>query len=842
MNKNEKVHLWQGEWLSDAELDDKLPELSQAIQNALSRDFEIESVLSACEKLSLELENEKSSDYQCLNECLKNGFSMEEKERAKELKELAAFLKRSDLEAKLIAELGAVNPFNFSRSDFRKNNFEKWAPLGFLVHIAPTNAYSAGAWSLLEGLISGNVNFLKTGGSDQLFAQLFLKLLIEKDETDSIAARIFACRISSSEQAKLKAILKNADAVIVWGDEGAISGVRAISPPHARFIEWGPKISFAYFASESLNDKESLQGLAREICRMEQQACSSPQCVFVELESPADLRAFGERLAVELAEASKLIAPREASAEEQAEISLVLELCRQESCLDLSEIIEDENGKWRIMIEYSSRLKASPLYRSIWLKPIRRKEVLETLRPFRHFLQTAGLAAGRESLFELSELLTQSGVLRLTACGEMLESYSGEPHDGVFALQRYTRKLSAQLSPKLAEGLANFADLKKHNLEAGKTAIMSKEDFQSQNILPEFAELFFKSGGSSGEPKLSVFTYQDYHLQMQAAAEGLFAAGLDLKLDRCMNLFFAGGLYGGFLSFFTILEYLKAVQFPMAGISDLQMVAETIVKQRVNVILGMPSYILQLFSENSELLKKSGTIEKVFYAGEHFSESQIRNLKENFGVKLVSSCGYGSVDAGPIGFQCRACSGSIHHLHSRLHLMEIVELDADIPVKEGEVGRVLLSSLARHGQNIKRYEIGDLARILPGRCPCLRLSPRFELLGRHGDVFRIASAFFNYSKFLQILGEERNYSGELQIDLEAAAEESPEKIILKLNAEAGLNPDDLRTCLLSNYKDLAEIVEKERLLELGFRFLLPQEFLRSKGSGKLKHIIDSRGH
>jgi hypothetical protein len=41
---------------------------------------------------------------------------------------------------------------------------------------------------------------------------------------------------------------------------------------------------------------------------------------------------------------------------------------------------------------------------------------------------------------------------------------------------------------------------------------------------------------------------------MELAAEGLYAAGLEPKNDRVMNLFYAGSLYGGFTSFFTILE------------------------------------------------------------------------------------------------------------------------------------------------------------------------------------------------------------------------------------------------------------------------------------------------
>jgi hypothetical protein len=388
-------HLWQGEWLSDEQLKHRLAGLDEDVRNALALPFDVRALLDACENLSHLLRDSNSPVYRSLESILQSGFQMQQEERDKELSELAIFLSRSDLEKKLACELGLYDPFNFTRQDHRDDNFEKWAPLGFLVHIAPTNAFSAGAWSVLEGLLSGNVNFLKTGGSDEIFAQVFLKHLIDQDPSSTLAPRIFACRISSKERHALSTVLSRADGVIVWGDEGAIAGIKELAPVHARFIEWGPKISFAYFAKDSLDDDHSLSGLAFECCRMEQQACSSPQIVYVETDDRAELTDFAKRMAKVLAASSAAVPIKEPAAQEQAEITSVVELCRLESCLGLTELIEDPNGTWRILIEFSSVLKASPLYRTVWVKPLLRKDIAATLSPFRFFLQTAGVACKR---------------------------------------------------------------------------------------------------------------------------------------------------------------------------------------------------------------------------------------------------------------------------------------------------------------------------------------------------------------------------------------------------------------------------------------------------------------
>src|SRR5690606_31084387 len=123
--------------------------------------------------------------------------------------------------------------------------------------------------------------------------------------------------------------------------------------------------------------------------------------------------------------------------------------------------------------------------------------------------------------------------------------------------------------------------------------ITSKNDFALSSSRE--GHYFFKSGGSSGEAILSPFNQNDYHLQMQVAADGLIAAGLDPQRDRAMNLFFGGGLYGGFLSFTDILEKTAVKQYPMAGYLDLDFVIKTIVTENINVLLGMPSYLVSLY-------------------------------------------------------------------------------------------------------------------------------------------------------------------------------------------------------------------------------------------------------
>ena len=827
-----KNHLWRGEWLDDAGLEKRLETLPAFASERDGLDTRV--LLNAAAAYAARLKA-KGGNHAALKESLAAAGTSEEIEAL--IAEAAAFLERENLEAKLRRELGSTSPFLPVRIGFQDAVFEAWAPLGLLVHVAPSNAPTAAPLSVIEGLLSGNANFLKTSG-DGAFPQLFLEGLGACDPTGAVASRVVAARIPSRRKDLLEKAFGAADAIAAWGGEEAMREIRKLAPPSARVVEWGHKISFAYLAGGEFEKTAVLEAAAREICAFEQQACSSPQVIYLETNSWPEVESFAARFAPILDRVSRGVPRQPPSPAESAEITLVTELARQEASFGRARVVEGADKSWRILADARPGLAASPLYRTVWVKPLPRREIVATLRPMRAYLQTAGLACRLDDAAELSGLLLQAGAVRVRRVGDMPGSYSGEAHDGVYALQRYCRRVSVQLGPEAA-GISSFADLRRAEApeSARRAKVMTKADFQAMMVDSKHAHLYFKSGGSSGEPKLSVFTYDDYHEQMRAGAEGLYAAGLDPLKDRSMNLFFSGSLYGGFLSIFSVLENLGAVHFPMAAQADLSMVAEAVVKNKVNVLLGMPSYVVSLFEQQKEKLK-GAKIEKIFYGGEHFNEAQRRYLRTTFGIEIIKSIGYGSVDAGPLGFQCRHCDGSAHHLHQRLQFLEILDLEKDAPVTGEKVGRLVFTSLARKGQALERYDLGDVGHWVPGACPCGRASPRFRLLGRSGDVFRIGTSFFNYQKFATILSERVGHAGAVQVVLDHDG--LKEKITVRLSRESNTDAAKARAALLESDHDLTESVVDDKVLLLDVVGVPADGLEKTKGSGKLVRILDRR--
>jgi phenylacetate-coenzyme A ligase PaaK-like adenylate-forming protein len=281
------------------------------------------------------------------------------------------------------------------------------------------------------------------------------------------------------------------------------------------------------------------------------------------------------------------------------------------------------------------------------------------------------------------------------------------------------------------------------------------------------------------------------------------------------------------------------VQFPMGGEwGQLDAIAQAIVDNRVDTLLTAPSFVQRLFAEHGDQLKEYGGIRKIFYAGEHFGAQAIARLRDEFGVETIRSAAYATVDAGPVGYQCQESHGKVHHLFTGLHTLEILDPESDRPVLGSEPGRLVFTTHTRRGQRLERYEIGDLGRWITGDCPCGRRTPRFELLGRTGDVFRAAAQTLNYRRFLTILEDEYSYAGALQIELNE--DSSGEELVVRLERDRAPEAASSRITLLSRYAEVAEAVEQDALLTVRVENVPLSHFVRTKSSGKLIAVVDQR--
>ncbi len=263
---------------------------------------------------------------------------------------------------------------------------------------------------------------------------------------------------------------------------------------------------------------------------------------------------------------------------------------------------------------------------------------------------------------------------------------------------------------------------------------------------PLEAAYVFRTGGTTGEPKFSVFASAEFQAMVSGFVTAYRAAGLDPG-DRVANVFTAGSLYASFVFVNRCLEEIGVVNLPYTMSAPPELVASQWDLFGLTAVMGFPSHLVRIVRAIGP-----GKVQKVFFAGEHLHDEDRRILTEDFGIGHIASGGYGAVDTGLMGFQCLACSGATHHVLADHARLDIVDPETLEPVGDGEVGQVLVTCLDRLLMPVIRYDIGDRARWIPGPCPCGRPEPRFELLGRGGDTLRIGYANVAHDEIARSLG------------------------------------------------------------------------------------------
>ena len=319
----------------------------------------------------------------------------------------------------------------------------KFVPLGTLFHIAAGNMDGLPAFSVLEGLLTGNVNVLKLPQADNgLTIEIFKQLIAIEP---SLAPFIYVFDTPSSDVAAMQKMAAMSDGIVVWGGDGAVCAVRALAPTGAKLIEWGHKLGFAYVSGYE-NKEAELQALADHILESRQLLCSSCQTIYLDTESMDDIRAFCREFLPYLDAAAKKYPIREAGA--VAEMTLRRYTERLERAIGGQSAADGREtfGGYTVSLTAcpDSELELSYMYGNPLVKRLPQRDLLPTRRRAKGTLQTAGLLCPPDCRAALSDLLARAGVDRIMRAGHMSHSFCGEAHDGEYPLRRYMRVVNIE--------------------------------------------------------------------------------------------------------------------------------------------------------------------------------------------------------------------------------------------------------------------------------------------------------------------------------------------------------------------------------------------------------------
>lgn len=175
------------------------------------------------------------------------------------------------------------------------------------------------------------------------------------------------------------------------------------------------------------------------------------------------------------------------------------------------------------------------------------------------------------------------------------------------------------------------------------------------------------------------------------------------------------------------------------GMPELQW--DTIRRLKPDTIMCVPSFILRLieYAEQHDIDYRNSSIRRIIGIGEGLRQQDFSlnllgtRIKEKWDVDLFAT--YSSTEMGATFSECPyGCGG---HVHPELIIVEIIG-DDNMPVKDEEVGEVVVTTLGVEGMPLLRFRTGDMSSKITQPCRCGRHSYRLTpLVGRKNNMIKL---------------------------------------------------------------------------------------------------------
>ena len=296
---------------------------------------------------------------------------------------------------------------------------------------------------------------------------------------------------------------------------------------------------------------------------------------------------------------------------------------------------------------------------------------------------------------------------------------------------------AAQVTSRAA--LARLPVMRKHELLDRQRAVDAPDVFGGFSALgwgaaKQRALRVFASPGPIYEPEGSG---RDYWRMARA----LFAAGLragDLVHNTFSYHFTPAGAMmesGAFA--------LGCTVFP-AGTGQTEQQVQVIAALKPGAYVGTPSFLKIILEKADELGVVLPSLAKASVGGEAFPPS-LRDWLQARGISAYQS--YGTADLGLIAYETTARDGLVI---DESVIVEIVRPGTGDPVRDGEVGEVVVTSL-NPGYPLIRFGTGDLSAVLAGPCPTGRTNTRIKgWMGRADQTAKVRGMFVHPAQVAEI--------------------------------------------------------------------------------------------
>ena len=341
------------------------------------------------------------------------------------------------------------------------------------------------------------------------------------------------------------------------------------------------------------------------------------------------------------------------------------------------------------------------------------------------------------------------------------------------------------------------------------------------------------SSGTTGKQTVVGYTAKDIDVWADCMARCLVMGDAD-KNSR-VQVAYGYGLFTGGLGAHYGTEKLGAVAVP-ASSGNTQRQIIMMVDFGATYLCCTPSYALNI----AEVMKEMGyskddlKLEAGSFGAEPWSEGMRKEIENSLGLRAHDIYGLSEIMGPAVSHDCRYQSGL--HIWEDCFIAEITDPDTDEPLKEGEAGDLVLTTINKEGIPLIRYKTRDICTLNYEKCECGRTHVRMSKpAGRTDDMLIIRGVNVFPSQIETVLMSIGNVQPHYQIIVDRVNNLDLMTIEIEISEE--MFTDDVKGIekfekkVGSQVNSLLGVSAKIRLVE-------PKSIARSEG--KAKRVIDKR--
>ena len=341
------------------------------------------------------------------------------------------------------------------------------------------------------------------------------------------------------------------------------------------------------------------------------------------------------------------------------------------------------------------------------------------------------------------------------------------------------------------------------------------------------------SSGTTGKQTVVGYTHGDIDMWAECMARCLVMTGAT-KASR-VQVCYGYGLFTGGPGAHYGAEKLGAVTIPASAGNTKRQIA--MIKDFGSTVLCCtPSYAMYIGETMREMGITAGDIklEAGVFGAEPWSEGMRAEIENRLGIRAYDIYGLSEVMGPAVAHECGHHNGL--HIWEDNFIAEITDPDTGMPVRDGQAGDLVITTISKEGLPLIRYKTRDICALNYGTCECGRTHARMSKpAGRSDDMLIIRGVNVFPSQIESVLLSIEEVLPHYQIVVDRV--NNADTLTVEIEISETMFTDDVKG-IEGFEKKINNRMNSVLGISAKIRFVEPKTIARSEG--KAKRVIDNR--